>query len=552
MHATVPILTLGPYSLAFVVGLLLYWNTSLIVSRVLTAFIVSMIAMKLALFFHLLFSCCYRVVSLLFRFRTFWNPNDALDLFRTQSQFYTIADMASLALMVGNSLQFWTATLVMRVALSTLAARTELSMRWWQSQSAAEHSFSVVVCLLLCTGCALQWAYYTLLPQEERTQGGTGSLLMWYTSIVYIVEAGLRSACMLVTATMRMWGYRVLQSLLRKINPIAVRALEDSGLNPFSEVHDLYMQYLYSVACAATAWYYTLSSTTMWMQCFMLLRIYLIALASGKLRHYRHVLDHFPSVAADPTKACGICLDDFVGGESVKSLPCGHTFHGACVRSWLIRAAVCPTCRQPVAELSYQHFTVAHPERISRQPRVSLDMRVPAIGGSFTGSLQPLAPRLPATAPLARVSSQDVVHSGRDVLSQSPSLPVELRRLPHYEELQRVDAKRRSLALHRQQQQQFFSEGARAAASQEDRHEAETKNRVRDQSAGVDDLLFKEQSLLPVESASLPLHSSTSSGRRKRQRPPLECTSRSVTSNANAVFVEAPETEGLQPRRRMK
>ncbi|GET93374.1 hypothetical protein, conserved [Leishmania tarentolae] len=549
MYATVPILTLGPYSLALVAGLLLYWNTSLIVSRVLTAFIVSMIAMKVDLAFHLFFSFCHRLVSLLCRFRTFWGPNDSLDFLETQSQFYSIADVASLALLVGNTMQFWTAALVTRIALSALATRTELSIRWWQSQSAAEHFLFVLGSLLCCTGCALQWAYYTLLPTEERAQGGTGSLLMWYTSIVYIVEVGLRSACTLATTVMRMWGYGVLKSLASQVDHVTVRALEDSGLNPFSEMHDLYMQYLYAVACAVTAWYYTSSSTPMWMQCFMLVRLYFITQASGKLHHYRQVLDRFPSVAADPTKTCGICLDDFVDGESVKCLPCGHTFHGACVRSWLIRAAVCPTCRQSAAQMRHQHFTMAHPERISRQPRVSLDMRVPAPRGGFTGSLQPLAPRLPAAAPLAHAPSRYLSRSGDGTLPQSSSFPFELRRLPHYEELQRVDASRRSLALHRQQQ--LFSESIRAASSlEEDRKETEAH--VRNQSATIDSCLFTETPLLPAESTRPPTYPGTSAGRRKRRRPPPERATESVTSVRNGDAVGVSETEDVSLRRRME
>ncbi|KAG5489449.1 hypothetical protein GH5_00320 [Leishmania sp. Ghana 2012 LV757] len=548
MYATVPILTLGPYSLALVAGLLLYWNTSLIISRALTAFIVAMIAMKLDLAFHLLFSCWHRCISLLCRFRPFSNPSDALDLLHTQSQFYSIADMVSLALLVGNALQFWPAALVTRIGLSALATRTEMGMRWWQSQSTAEHALVALGSLLCCTGCALQWAYYTLLPSEERTQGGASSLLMWYTSIVYIVEVGLRSACALVTAVMRMWGYGVLKSLACRVDHIAVQALEDSGLNPFSEMHELYMQYLYAVACAATAWYYTSSSTPIWMQCFMLLRIYLITLASGKLRHYRQVLDRFPSVAADPTKTCGICLDDFVDGESVKCLPCGHTFHGACVRSWLIRAAVCPTCRQPAAQLSHQHSAAAHPERASRQPRVSLDMRVPATGGGFTGSIQPLAPQLSVPAPLVGAPRRNANLSDRGALLRSPSIPVELRRLPHYEELQRIDAKRRSLAFHRQQQR--LLEGVRKASSSQGRSEAETVSHARGESTGVDALLFTETPLLPAESTSPPPCHGTSTGRRKRQRPPQESAPASVRSGGNAASLGAAETEVLPSRRR--
>ncbi len=33
-----------------------------------------------------------------------------------------------------------------------------------------------------------------------------------------------------------------------------------------------------------------------------------------------------------------------------KKLPCGHVLHFACLRSWLERQQVCPTCRRPVVQ----------------------------------------------------------------------------------------------------------------------------------------------------------------------------------------------------------
>lgn len=532
MHVTVPILTLGPYSVALVAGLLLYWNASLVLSRLLTAVIVSTIAMKLDLTFHLVFSGCHQVVALLCRFRSVWDPNDTLDVLQTQSQFYSIADMASLALLVGNAVQFWSAALVTRIALAALATRGELNMRWWEMQSTAEHALLVLGCVVCCVCSALQWAYYTLLPVPERVHGGTDSVLMWYTSIVYVVAVGLRSASTLVTAALRMWGYRALKSVVSHIGPAAVRALEDSGLNPFSEVHELYMQYLYAIACAATAWYYTESSVPAWMQCFMLMRLYLITHASGKLRHYRHVLDRFPTVAADPAKSCGICLDDFVSGETVKCLPCGHTFHGACVRSWLIRSSVCPACRHPVEptplqrQLHHQHQHQQAPVqqypqqqqqqqgRFPRYPRPALDRGVPAAGGAFTGSLQPLAPRLPATAPPPRPSVRSTRPVAAGELRGSPLLQsLEVRELPYRAELELIDASWRTLTQHRRQQQQLLRlrEGGLPAVLGARLSEAQQH-----QQPPAEDLLFTDT---PLRHPELP---AATARQRKRQRPPQQ------------------------------
>ena len=48
----------------------------------------------------------------------------------------------------------------------------------------------------------------------------------------------------------------------------------------------------------------------------------------------------------DPT--CIICREEMI--SAVKRLPCGHFFHFKCLKSWLERQQVCPTCRKSVLE----------------------------------------------------------------------------------------------------------------------------------------------------------------------------------------------------------
>lgn len=45
---------------------------------------------------------------------------------------------------------------------------------------------------------------------------------------------------------------------------------------------------------------------------------------------------------------CPICLDDFETGNEVRSLPCTHTFHVACIDAWLRLNVKCPHCRSSV------------------------------------------------------------------------------------------------------------------------------------------------------------------------------------------------------------
>lgn len=57
---------------------------------------------------------------------------------------------------------------------------------------------------------------------------------------------------------------------------------------------------------------------------------------------------------------CSICLDDFVHGEVVNVLPCGHGYHPDCIQPWLLhRAPYCPLCkkdvRQPAPNPYHEH-----------------------------------------------------------------------------------------------------------------------------------------------------------------------------------------------------
>jgi len=46
-------------------------------------------------------------------------------------------------------------------------------------------------------------------------------------------------------------------------------------------------------------------------------------------------------------ETCIVCRDNMTDG---KKLPCGHIIHLHCLRSWLERQQVCPTCRTPVLQ----------------------------------------------------------------------------------------------------------------------------------------------------------------------------------------------------------
>lgn len=47
-------------------------------------------------------------------------------------------------------------------------------------------------------------------------------------------------------------------------------------------------------------------------------------------------------------RSCCVCLEDVCVGNSVRTLPCLHTFHADCAEQWLQKKKVCPLCQFPI------------------------------------------------------------------------------------------------------------------------------------------------------------------------------------------------------------
>ncbi|PPD85770.1 hypothetical protein GOBAR_DD17289 [Gossypium barbadense] len=48
---------------------------------------------------------------------------------------------------------------------------------------------------------------------------------------------------------------------------------------------------------------------------------------------------------------CAICLEEFVEGEEVAWMPCGHGYHEGCIVKWLETNHICPLCRYEMPTL---------------------------------------------------------------------------------------------------------------------------------------------------------------------------------------------------------
>jgi len=63
------------------------------------------------------------------------------------------------------------------------------------------------------------------------------------------------------------------------------------------------------------------------------------------------LIQHLPTGTFDGCKKnreCVICMIEFNVGDSVRYLPCMHTYHVECIDDWLMRSFTCPSCMEPV------------------------------------------------------------------------------------------------------------------------------------------------------------------------------------------------------------
>mmetsp|Transcript_21117 Transcript_21117/g.59038 ORF Transcript_21117/g.59038 Transcript_21117/m.59038 type:complete len:342 (+) Transcript_21117:102-1127(+) len=58
---------------------------------------------------------------------------------------------------------------------------------------------------------------------------------------------------------------------------------------------------------------------------------------------------HFSKrLLSDDGASCAVCLGEYMVGESMRRLPCGHYFHRRCADRWLRRSKRCPLCMRAI------------------------------------------------------------------------------------------------------------------------------------------------------------------------------------------------------------
>lgn len=66
------------------------------------------------------------------------------------------------------------------------------------------------------------------------------------------------------------------------------------------------------------------------------------------------LIQHLPTGTYDgggsskKSRECVICMVEFSVGDSIRFLPCMHTYHVKCIDEWLMKSFICPSCLEPV------------------------------------------------------------------------------------------------------------------------------------------------------------------------------------------------------------
>lgn len=54
-------------------------------------------------------------------------------------------------------------------------------------------------------------------------------------------------------------------------------------------------------------------------------------------------------VNKDSVTECCICMEEVSQGQEVKTMPCLHSFHSACIDRWLKQSGICPICKHQLS-----------------------------------------------------------------------------------------------------------------------------------------------------------------------------------------------------------
>ncbi|CCW66880.1 unnamed protein product [Phytomonas sp. Hart1] len=259
-----------------------------------------------------------------------------------------------------STLRYWSAAMVSSVALGVWKSRLSVWVHRWNHCTRFQKLRTALWCAIFMACYVLQWAYYATLPTSIAVSKGSlsslhsgqgalqkGDIFMWYASTVKAAASAIQVFILLVTCFQHIVGYPLLTRWMSRVGH-TTHGLEDTLMDPSSIEFDLACRYVCMFFTAFLFWLYSPRDMPLVVQILVLASIFITLRRRSSLHAYQRILTQLHDTSASVEQACGICLDDFSEGERVKRLPCGHLFHGRCVRHWLHMHNDCPMCRRRV------------------------------------------------------------------------------------------------------------------------------------------------------------------------------------------------------------
>lgn len=129
-------------------------------------------------------------------------------------------------------------------------------------------------------------------------------------------------------------------------NPLS-EGLHHTFLDPRSERVFFIPNLVKQLFCALFCFWFLLSrSNAFLLQCVLGISTYFFCDGWTLLQTERDALSGIPfCVVTDSETSCCICMDEIPLSHVARRLPCGHLFHSACLRKWIVRHRDCPLCR---------------------------------------------------------------------------------------------------------------------------------------------------------------------------------------------------------------
>jgi len=128
----------------------------------------------------------------------------------------------------------------------------------------------------------------------------------------------------------------------------------------------------------------------------------------------------------DHYDTCAICLDEYVEGEKLRVLPCGHVYHLKCIDPWLTKnRRVCPVCKAKVVLPGMADITDSESEaEAAVNERTPLVRNQPRRGRRIRRSRRENNPNSPADPSTSAVSSSNIEPAASTSGDNSITFPV--------------------------------------------------------------------------------------------------------------------------------